>query len=136
MAVNFERTFGSKNNNVQGNGSTKDDRPKAQFWANIGYEITDGDGNIRFISTPVGIPLDTQEKLKTNSSNREFAAFQGARNNLLDQLIELASTFEPGEERIVCQDENTGLAIQLRRVNEEAEAIPTDANPYTRKLSL
>ena len=36
MSLNFEHTFGKP----QANNSSKDDRPKAQFWLNIGYPVT------------------------------------------------------------------------------------------------
>lgn len=134
--IDFNRTFGRGSTNVQSNGKS-DDRPKAQYWLNIGFEsnFKDEDGSYRFVSLPQGIPLDTQERLPV-PRNREFAAFQAARNDVLDQLLAAAKKLAPGEAKIICLDENTGLAVQLRRVNEEAEEIPADQNPFVRKLAI
>lgn len=108
------------------------DKPKAQFWINLGYEsdVIDEDGTPRFISLPQGIPLDTQDHLPTNSRNNEFAAFQSSRNDLLDQITAHAAKLAAGESCIL------NLQIQLRRVNEEAAPIDNGANPFIKKLSL
>lgn len=110
----------------------KDDKPKAVFWLNVGYEsdVKDEDGTNRFVSLPFGIPLDTQEALATNGKNREFAAFQQARNDLLEQIMECAQQLQAGESRLI------NLQVQIRKVNDEAEAISADQNPFSRKLTL
>lgn len=130
MAIDFQKTFGSSSNNVSGSG--KDERPKAQLWLNIGYDsgVEDDDGRSRFVSLPTGIPLDTQEKLPVNSRNRDFAAFQSARNDLLEQILKAGANLQPGEERIL------NLQIQLRRVNAEAEQIPASENQFARQIEL
>lgn len=128
MAVDFAQTFGGK----KSNSASKEDKPKAQFWINIGYnaEGAGEDGADRFVSLPTGIPLDTQELLPTNSRNEEFAAFQSARNDLLEQIMAVAKTLKPGEERLL------NLQIQLRHVNAEREAIAPQDNKFSRPLSL
>lgn len=130
MAIDFQKTFGSSSNNVSGSG--KDERPKAQLWLNIGYDsgVEDDEGRSRFVSLPTGIPLDTQEKLPVNSRNRDFAAFQSARNDLLEQILKAGANLQPGEERIL------NLQIQLRRVNAEAEQIPASENQFARQIEL
>lgn len=137
----FARTFGGLTAPTAG-ARPNDDRPKAEFWMNIGYtsEIAvESEGEEtryekRFVSLPTGIPLDTQEKLQTNSRNQIFAAFQGARNDLLDQVMEVAKTLAPGEEKII--GEAGELQIQIRRVNGEAPQVAADANPFRRQLTL
>lgn len=130
MAIDFEETFGkNKKNGV----AAAEMRDKAQFWLNIGYSsgVQDADtGEEKFVSLPMGIPLDTQEHLTTNSRNAEFAQFQSARNNLLDQIQEVSKSLAPGESRIL------NLQIQLRRVNEEAGEIPVEQNMFARKIAL
>lgn len=128
MAIDFQKTFGKNSGNV----SSGEDRPKAQLWLNVGYDsgVEDEDGRTRFVSLPTGIPLDTQELVSVNSRNRDFAAFQSARNDLLQQIIEAGKALAPGEERIL------NLQIQLRRVNAEAEAIPASANQFARQIEL
>lgn len=136
MTIDFNTTFGRSNarGNVQSN---TDDRPKAQLWLNIGYQtdIEDEEGKLKFVSLPVGIPLDTQEPLPTNSKSLDFRAFQTARNDLMAQMIEVGKSLEPGEEKIIaCGD--SGLALQIRRVSEEAAAVPADQNQFARRISF
>lgn len=121
-------TFGKTN--VASNSAAKADKPKAQFWLNVGYVANEGTEDAKFISLPTGIPLDTQEPLPTNSSNADFRAMRCAQNDLLEQLIEYAQNLEPGEEGII------NLQVQLRRVKAEAADIPADENKYARKLTF
>lgn len=120
-------TFGQSNNAAT---TAKADKPKAQFWLNIGYVANEGSDDEKFISLPTGIPLDTQEPLPTNSSNADFRAMRCAQNDLLEQLIQYAQNLEPGEEGII------NLQVQLRRVKAEAADIPADENKYARKLTF
>lgn len=120
-------TFGQSNATAS---TAKADKPKAQFWLNIGYVANEGSDDEKFISLPTGIPLDTQEPLPTNSSNADFRAMRCAQNDLLEQLIEYAQNLEPGEEGII------NLQVQLRRVKAEAADIPADENKYARKLTF
>lgn len=130
MAIDFQKTFGASSNNVA--STAKADRPKSQYWINIGYDsgVQDAEGNNRFVSLAVGIPLDGQEKLPTNSRNAEFAAFQAARNDLAEQIMAVAQTLQPGEERLL------NLQVQLRRINEEHAEIAPENNQFARKLEL
>lgn len=129
-AINFKSQFG----NQAAVSTAKEDKPKAEFWLNIGYPVEVGKGKdkeTRFVSLPMGIPLDTQEHLPTNQRNVEFAAFQSARNGLLDQILEHAQKLNSGEDCVL------NLQIQLRRVNEELEDIdPTAPNPFAMALQL
>lgn len=133
MAIDFNKTFGSKT----AAAPKKDERPKSQFWLNIGYEtdVVDDNGENRFVSLATGIPLDNMERLQTNSRNREFAAFQAARNDLYDQIMDVAKSLEAGESKIIATADN-GLAIQIRRINEESVEIPADQNKFGRRLSF
>lgn len=133
MAIEFNKTFGSKT----APAAKKDERPKSQFWLNIGYEtdVVDDNGENRFVSLATGIPLDNMERLQTNSRNREFAAFQAARNDLYDQIMDVAKSLEAGESKIIATADN-GLAIQIRRINEESVEIPAEQNKFGRRLSF
>lgn len=126
--LSFAKTFGLKEADTH---VAKEDRPKAMFWLNLGYTVeveVNGVPESRFISLPVGIPLDTQEPEKTNSKNKEWAMMQAARNALLEELKGYAAHLEPGAEEII------ELQVQLRRVNEEAH-IPEGENPFIRKIT-
>lgn len=128
MAIDFKApAFG------QPKAATKDERPKAEYWINLGYNsdfTPEGDDKPLFISLPQGIPLDTQEHLPTNSSNQQFAAMRAAQNGLLDQLIEYASKLQPGESTEI------NLTVQLRRVKEAQAPIDPAQNPLHKKLNF
>ena len=133
MAIDFSKTFGSKNNTAA--ASSNNERPKAQLWLNVGYlsDALDDNGERRFVSLPTGIPLDTQERLDTRSRNRDFAQFQAARNDLLDQILSQGEKLAPGESVVL--ETEVGLAIQIRRINEElAEANAGEGNAFAKKL--
>lgn len=112
---------------------------RSQFWLNVGYEVevdVETDSGIhsenRFVSLNSGIALDRVQELKANSSNQEWAMFQQARNDLLEQLLDLANTLKPGEAQVI------DLQVELRRVKDESSAVTVDieANPFARKLKL
>ena len=63
-----------------------------------------------------------------------FAAFQGARNDLLDQIMDVAKMLAPGEEKII--GEAGGLHLQVRRVNNEAPVVKLSGNPFRRSIML
>ena len=131
--------------NIPGQASApaQGDRPKANFWLNIGYSLVVAGKNAqgeatqehKFVSLPVGIPLDTTEALSVNSRNAEFAQFQAARNLLMTQILDVAKTLKPGEEKII-GGQTGGLEIQLRRVNDEVAAPAAEGNPFAIKLTF
>lgn len=129
----FNAIFGNKKPAAVGSS----DRAKAQFWVNIGYvsDTVDSEGKHRFVSLPLGIPLDTQERLATNSRNTEFAEFQASRNDLLDQLMAAAEPLAPGEDRIIAFGDS-GLSLQIRRVNDELADVAPESNRFGKKLAL
>lgn len=130
MSIDFQpKKFGSTTNNA----APADDRPKAEFWINLGYEsdhIVEETGKPLFISLPQGIPLDTQEHLSTNMSNAQFAAMRSAQNDLLDQLTTHAQHLQPGEECFVT------LTVQVRRVKAPSAPINPENNPLIKKLAF
>lgn len=143
MGLNF--TANRLNNTAVNQGApasnrrTKEDRPPAQFWLNIGYSTgmtaEDGEGSYDFVSLASGIPLDHMERFSTTSRNPAYAAFKQAQNLLMDQIMEVAQKLAPGES-IILPGDIGGLQIQIRRVNESLPEASADANPYARKLSL
>ena len=139
MAIqNIQRTFGAFANQVAPQaGGSKEQRPKAQFWMNIGYDsgIPDENGENKFVSLPVGIPLDGMELLQTNSRNKDFAAFQAARNDLYEQVMEVCKSLEPGESRIL-GDSAGGLQVQIRRVNDDTAVPDLATNQFAKKLQF
>lgn len=112
----FMKSFGKQP--TPGNGGTKkEDKPKAEFWMNVGYET--GDPEYPFISLPMGIPLDTMERADETANNPAFAEFRQAQNLLLDQIMEQASQLQPGDS-IILPLEGCALAVQIRRRKEQS----------------
>jgi hypothetical protein len=131
MSVTPQRfTFGQRAGNVASMGaSNAQERPKAQFWLNIGYKT--GDDKYPFVALPNGIPLDMsdQNELRGNS---EYVQFLSAQNDLLTQIIEEASKLQPGEDKIIEHPEMP-LAFQFRRIREDAAHVPADQNTLSRQ---
>lgn len=136
--INFARDFGAGSNNVAGKADTK---PKAEFWLNLGYVTNVKDeetGENRFVSLPMGIPLDTQEHLDTSKGKPEFKAFQHARNELCKDLMQsvIDRDLKPGESFVIPLQGDTGLAIQIRRVSEQVPYDETAENPFLVRKAL
>ncbi len=141
MAIDFNKTFGAGSNLGGAVSNDRRDQPKAKIWLNIGYVAenvpvsgsTTGEVEDRFVSLPMGIPLDTMEKLPTNSRNLAYAQFQAARNDLHEQIMQAAQSLEPGEDAII--GTSGGLCIQVRRVQEErGSPAVDDSNPFAKQL--
>ena len=132
--IDFKAQFGNTSGNVRsGSTAAADDRPRAQLWLNVGVEsnfVFGDDPEPRFLSLPVGIPLDTTEPLATNQRDRNFASFQATRNGLLQKLIDLGNSLEPGEEREV------NLSVRIRKVEDVVEPATADGNEFLAGLQL
>ena len=114
-------------NKTSSKAAAKEEFVKSQFWLNVGYEV-EHEGKKTFVSLPLGIPLDNQKTLPTNSSNAEFAALQAARNSLYEQLMEAVQQLQPGEEQVI------ELQVQVRRVKEDSVAFDPESNPFVKNL--
>lgn len=136
MAIDFNKTFGAaaqqETKGQTNNGSSSQNRPVANFWLNIGYvaEGAGDDGEDRFVSLPVGIPVDTMEPVSVNSRSDSYREFQSARNDLYEQVMAVAKNLKPGEDKIL------NLQIQLRRIGEERGPVAAEQNRYARNLEL
>jgi hypothetical protein len=129
---------------AQASATSSTAKPKADLWLNIGYrvtvQVTDANGQAaserRFVSLPVGIPLDTMSRLDTNTTNEFFRAFQSARNDLLDTLIAKGKTLAHGEEFFIGSDNDGDIVLQLRRISSPAAPVQSAANPFVVALKL
>lgn len=101
---------------------------KAEFWLNVGYYVDLPDGSKKFVSLPLGIPMDNQKVLQANSRNEEFNQLQAARNELHQQIMEFMKTLAPGEEATL------QLTVQARRTSEQQAAPDISTNPFARKV--
>lgn len=142
MAIDLTKTFGRSAAPVANGSRTADvsERKKANFWLNFGYSVPvryqDGSEETRFVSLPVGIPLDTMEITTPSRGTDEYRSLIAAGNDLHQQIMDVAVTLQPGEERIICADQNNGLSIQIRRVKADAPPIANAENLFARKLDL
>ncbi|QYW01867.1 ssDNA-binding protein [Stenotrophomonas phage Piffle] len=137
----FDRTFGaaaSKPSTGLRSNAAPSEKPKAQVWINVGYETntTDAQGEptTEFVALSQGIPLDTIEPEETNHTNAFFQKKARARNNLREQLLNVAATLKPGEEKIY--GARGSLQIQIRRIKDAAAAVADDQNDLIQSLTL
>lgn len=142
MAVTNQNAFpnifpGTQVQNNVPSQATPEARPQAELWLNVGYEVPHTsvvDGvkvqETRFISLPVGIPVDTMDHVATNQRSEDYRNLQHARNNLLDHILAKSQELKPGE------SVNLNLTIQLRRVDSPADQAPSEHNAYIIPLSL
>ncbi len=113
--------------------AARGDRPQAKVWLNIGYTVPGPDGD-RFVSLPVGLPIDTMEAQEAKGQNEDWIKFVHAKNGLLKTLQAAGDALAPGEEKIIGMGDS-GLSIQLRRANEE-RVVEAGENEYTRSFSF
>ena len=109
-------------NGGRGNAAQASDRPKAKVWLNIGYQRGD-----KFINLPIGLPVDTMDKVDVRGQNEDWIKFQTARNAFLDDLQKYGAQLEAGQEVILNPD--SMIQIRLRRVSETVE-VKAEDNEY------
>ena len=127
MFGNIGDALGNAPSTGAGTGAQK---RKAKIWLNFGYNrpVTDAQGQPSsvFVSLPFGIPVDTQDmkELKGSDNMLQLRKWQ---NELLEDVIKIGDSLEPGEERILAFDATNHLAIQIRHVRSEASADTIDS---------
>lgn len=111
--------------------STTSDRVPESFWANIGlmsqYETDEGIQE-QFVSLNYGIPLSSVPEVKLGSSP-DYNALMLARQNLYEQVMEIAQGLDEGETF------NVPVVMQIRRVKSaDSKKSEVSSNAYTVKL--
>lgn len=107
------------------------DRVPESFWANIGlvseYETDEGVQE-QFVSLNYGIPLSSVPEVKLGSSP-DYNALMLARQNLYEQVMEIAQGLEEGETF------NVPVVMQIRRVKSaDSKKSEVSENAYKVKL--
>ena len=107
------------------------DRVPEAFWANIGlmseYETDEGTQE-QFVSLNYGIPLSSVPEVKLGSSP-DYNALMLARQNLYEQVMEIANGLEEGETF------NVPVVMQIRRVKSaDSKKSEVAENAYKVKL--
>lgn len=117
--------------NRDNNGGPAAQQENAEFWLNIGYEVTvqnadSGADEIIFISLARGIPLDSIKPFDVSKAKTaNMASLRDAQNKLHDMFMAEANKLAPGEAKMLIIDEAIGLGCQIKRVKAEQE-IPQD----------
>lgn len=101
----------SQNNTAPANQTTE--RPATQVWINVGYDsqphpIT---GEVKFVSTPVGISLDNSKPKKLPNNEGDYRDLVIKQNALLASLEKLAATLKSGERKML------NLKVEIRRID-------------------
>lgn len=103
--------------------------PNAQFWLNVGYyvQVPSADNPDvmveRLVSLPMGLPLDTMQRQRTDTSSAELNNLRDASNTLLEAILKHVQSMNPGETKKL-----TNLHLEVRRVGEKQG--PTSDNPF------
>ena len=116
------RTANGRQRPVDANGNPL---PQAKLWLNFGYLIAD-----RFISLPLGLPIDTMQSRELRGTSQEFLKLVSAQNDFLGSLQSMIETLNPGDEAVLMEQEmpnGVKMQVRLRRtVGEVAVEGPND----------
>lgn len=116
------RTANGRQRPVDANGNPL---PQAKLWLNWGYLIAD-----RFISLPLGLPVDTMQPRELRGSSQEFLKLVTAQNDLLTSVQNMIETLAPGDEAVLMEQtmpNGVVMQVRLRRVmGEVAVEGPND----------
>lgn len=116
------RTANGRARPVDANGNPL---PQAKLWLNFGYVIGD-----RFISLPLGLPIDTMQTRELRGTSQEFLKLVSAQNDFLGSLQAMIETLNPGDEAVLMEQEmpnGVKMQVRLRRtVGEVAVEGPND----------
>lgn len=129
MATTRQNVSRLVSNNAASAAETREQKPKAMLWLNVGYMAVDNAGNETFIGLPMGIPLDTQDPVELRGSNEEYLHLQRAKNQLLEDLKSFVGGFDPASDSVL-----DGLVVQARRGTAPAEKDEPGSNPYMKSL--
>ena len=100
------RTSNGRTRPVDANGNPL---PQAKLWLNVGYMAGD-----RFISLPLGTPIDTMQPRELRGSSQDFLKLVTAQNKLLEGLQGMIETLNPGDEIDL-----PNLIVKIRRTQGE-----------------
>ena len=98
-----------------GGRAPQSERQQADIFINVGVEV-EINGEMKLLSLPFGLPLDTMNALTIRGNNEEWNQEATVRNELLQTLVKMGQGLEPGEGSIM-----GGLKVQIYRRKEQAE---------------
>lgn len=97
----------------------KADKPKSEFWLNVGVQVGD-----QFISLPFGLALDDMKIMDAKGNNQEWIQTVQAKNALLQALQGTAAGLESGSSVVISE-----LQVQLLRASKPESTSNGDDNP-------
>lgn len=97
----------------------KADKPKSEFWLNVGVQVGD-----QFISLPFGLALDDMKIMDVKGNNQEWIQTVQAKNALLQALQDTAAGLESGSSVVISK-----LQVQLLRASKPESTSNGDDNP-------
>lgn len=110
------------------------EKPKAEFWANIGMTVPltnplTGEIETTFVSLPFGSAVDTMDPVEIKGQNVNYNNLQEGKNALRQHLLDVGANLQPGQEVVLPY-----LQVQLRRVGKPAASAPGQ-NPFLQAMA-
>lgn len=118
--------------NNNGNGYGRADEPETEFWVNIGLPangIVEGEDAPRFISLPMGLPLDTMKPAKVTGNDETYRQLQTMKNRLWEEVMNAAARLQPGQEM------DLPLQARIRRIKPKTP-VQTAGSPLSFTLAI
>lgn len=106
--------------------SAKAERPKTQFWLNVGIVLTGAgkDGEDLFVSLPMGLALDDMKAVNVRGQNADWVHLQQAKNSLLEATKKAGANLQPGERQLLPE-----FSVELARISENDQQGNAAENP-------
>lgn len=100
------------------------ERVASKLWLNVGYEVQTADGEIHFVTLPVGLPIDTMKTVQIRGQKEDWVQQAHAKNEFLELVQKFGAELKPG------QEETVNFVVKIRRANEELD-VSQKVNPYS-----
>lgn len=105
--------------NIKSDSVSSNDKAPSMFWLNIGTTVTIN-GTEKFVSLPMGIPLDSLQIKEYRGSNEEYAEFVAVQKQLVAALVSQFESIPAGESRKL---ESKQLQMELRHAAPATERV-------------
>ncbi|MCZ2127477.1 MAG: hypothetical protein LC099_06850 [Anaerolineales bacterium] len=99
--------------------SSSEDKAPNIHWLNIGITVPIN-GVDKFVSLPLGIPLNSIQVKDYKGNNSEYAEFVAVQKQLVSAILEQSATIPPGESRKL---ESKQLQLELRHAAPASEPV-------------
>lgn len=107
--------------NANAKRNSNANREQTMQWLNVGITCH-VNGEDKFVSLPLGIPLDSMEPKRYSGSNESYAEFVSAQNELIEAIKSLFQEIPQGTSKRLNSRQFT---LELRHA-EEASTTPVE----------